>query len=54
MIGPFALIAAQQAPFIVRGDYSRRLVWEGISPDQRYRLEIRRQATFPAFDILDP
>jgi hypothetical protein len=48
------LFAAQQAPFIIRGDYSRQLVWERISPDERYRLEIRKQPTFPAFDILDP
>jgi len=43
-----ALLALQQAPFLIRGDYSRRLVWERTSPDQHYRLEVRRQATFPA------
>ena len=46
------LIALQQSPFIVRGDYSRRIIWESVSPDHRYRVEVRRQATFPAF--LDP
>src|SRR6185436_11842355 len=42
------LLVAQQAPFVIHGDYSRRLVWESTSPDQRHRLEVRRQATFPA------
>ena len=49
-----SLFALQQAPFVIRGDYRRDLVWESASPDKRYRLEVRRQATFPAFDILDP
>ena len=44
-----ALLMLQQAPFLIRGDYSRRVVWESTSPDQRYRLEVRRQADFPAF-----
>ena len=38
----------------MRGDYSRKLVWQWNSPDQRYRLEVRTRAAFPAFDILDP
>lgn len=42
------LLALQQAPFIMRGDYSRRVVLESGSPDQRYRLEVKTQATFPA------
>src|SRR5688572_24824879 len=53
-VGLILLFAAQQAPFIERGDYKRQLVWEGVSPDGGYRLEMRRQATFPAFDGLDP
>ena len=44
-----ALLMLQQAPFLIRGDYSRRVVWESTSPDHRYRLEVRTQATFPAF-----
>ena len=48
------LIAAWQAPFVLRGDYSRRLVWEGQSPDGQFTLEVRIRARFPAFDILDP
>jgi hypothetical protein len=46
------LLALQQAPFIIRGDYSRRVVWESTSPDNRYRVEVRRQVTFPA--MIDP
>jgi hypothetical protein len=46
------LLALQQGPFIIRGDYSRRVVWESTSPDNRYRVEVRRQATFPA--MFDP
>jgi hypothetical protein len=42
------VLALQQGPFIVRGDYSRRVVWESTSPDNRYRVEVRRQVTFPA------
>jgi hypothetical protein len=42
------LLALQQAPFLIRGDYSRKMVLESTSPDRRYRLEVRRQATFPA------
>lgn len=49
-----ALFGLQQALFVQRGDYSRQLVWEASSADGRYRLEARRQASFPAFDILDP
>jgi len=29
-------------------NYSRRVVLESTSPDQRYRLEVKTQATFPA------
>ena len=43
------LLMLQQAPFVIRGDYSRRVVWQATSPDQRHRLEIRRQSTFPAW-----
>lgn len=43
------MLAVQQAPFLIRGDYSRKVAWASTSPDQRYRLEVRRQATFPAF-----
>jgi hypothetical protein len=46
------VIALQQGPFIMRGDYSRRVVWESTSPDNRYRVEVRRQVTFPA--MVDP
>lgn len=46
------LVVLQQAPLIIRGDYSRQLVWKSTSPDERYRVEVRRQVTFPA--ILDP
>ena len=52
--GLIALFGLQQGLFLQRGDYSRQLVWERNSPDGRYRLEARRQATFPAYDILDP
>lgn len=48
-----ALFALQQAPHVIRGDYSRRLVWQSVSPDQKFRLEVRARASFPAFDILD-
>ena len=47
-----ALLVVQQGPFIARGDYSRRVVWESTSPDNRYRVEVRRQLTFPA--MIDP
>ena len=47
-----SILAVQQAPFLIRGDYSRKVAWASTSPDQRYRLEVRRQAAFPAF--LDP
>jgi hypothetical protein len=47
-----ALLILQQAPFLIRGDYSRRVAWESTSPDQRYRLEVRTQANFPA--LYDP
>ena len=46
------LLALQQSPFIIRGDYSRHIVWKSTSPDNRYRVEVRRQVTFPA--MLDP
>jgi len=46
------LLALQQGPFIIRGDYSRHVVWESTSPDNRYRVEVRRQVTFPA--MFDP
>lgn len=46
------LVVLQQAPFIIRGDYSSQLVWKSTSPDERYRVEVRRQVAFPA--ILDP
>jgi hypothetical protein len=46
------LVVLQQAPFLIRGDYSRQLVWKSTSPDERYRVEVRRQVAFPA--ILDP
>ena len=46
------LVVLQQGPFIIRGDYSRQLVWKSTSPDERYRVEVRRQAAFPA--IIDP
>src|SRR4029450_1719104 len=46
------LVGLQQGPFIIRGDYSRQLVWKSTSPDERYRVEVRRQVAFPA--ILDP
>lgn len=49
VITVIALLVAQQAPFVMRRDYSRRVVWESTSPDKRYRLEVRRQAAFPAF-----
>jgi hypothetical protein len=45
-------LALQQSPFIIRGDYLRHVVWKSTSPDGRYRLEVRRQVTFPA--VLDP
>ena len=48
------MIAAWQVPFVLRGDYSPRLVWEGQSPDGQFSLEVRIRARFPAFDILDP
>src|SRR4051812_49476278 len=48
VVAVIALLVAQQAPFLMRGDYSRRVVWEGTSPDQHYRLEVKVQATFPA------
>jgi hypothetical protein len=48
VVAVIALLVAQQAPFVIRGDYSRRVVWEGTSPDHRYRLEVTTQATFPA------
>lgn len=47
-----AVLTLQQAPFVIRGDYSRRVIWQSTSPDSRYRLEVRRQVTFPA--ALDP
>jgi len=48
VVAVIGLLVAQQVPFIMRGDYSRRVVWEGSSPDQRYRLEVKTQAAFPA------
>ena len=48
------LIGIWQVPFILRGDYSREPVWRIASPNGRYRIEVSRQATFPALDILDP
>jgi hypothetical protein len=33
--------------------YSHQPVWEGTSPDGRYRLEVRTRRTFLTFDILD-
>lgn len=48
VVAVIAVLVAQQAPFVIRGDYSRRVVWESASPDQRYRLELTTQATFPA------
>ena len=47
-------LAVLQVPFILRGDYSQKPVWRMTSIDGRYRLEISRRATFPAYDILDP
>jgi hypothetical protein len=44
-----SILAGQQAPFLIRGDYSRKVAWASTSPNQRYRLEVRRQAAFPAF-----
>jgi hypothetical protein len=49
VVAVIAVLVAQQAPFVIRGDYSRRVVWESTSPDQRYRLEVKTQATFPAW-----
>jgi hypothetical protein len=46
------LLGWQQGPFIIRGDYSRHVVWQSTSPDNRYRVEVRRQLTFPA--MFDP
>jgi len=46
------LLGLQQTPYLIRGDYSRQVVWESTSPDNRYRVEVRRQASFPA--IVDP
>ena len=54
VIALLLLIVAWQVPFIVRGDYSRRLVWDGQSLDGDFSLEVRVRARFPAFDILEP
>jgi hypothetical protein len=54
LTGLTAPIAGCQLLFLVSGEYARRVVWEGTSPDGRYHLEVRVRANFPAFDFLGP